>query len=152
MIKLITFFAMILVSAILLGGLSLLVCAPFQWLAIGFMAYCRPRLVLGRAILCFMAIWLAAVIVLPLGNGAVVGMLLAIFLAPWPARLWAIRAAYRADDAEERAAAAEIRNLKLEGEGARVRVSVEKPWRDYITDSERARLVSSYQLPASFPR
>ena len=152
MIKLITFLAMIVALATLLGGLILLICAPFQWLAIGFMSYCRPRIVLGRAALCFMTIWIAAVLALPLGNGAVIGMLLAIFLAPWPARLWANRAAYRADDADAHAAAADIRNLKLEAEGSRLRVRAERPWREYITDSERARLVSSYQLPASFPR
>lgn len=152
MIKLITFLAMIITLAILFGGICLLIGAPFQWLAIGFMSYCRPRLVLSRAILCFMAIWFVAVLALRQGDGAMIGMLLAIFLAPWPARLWANRDAFRADDEEKRAAAADIRNLKLEAEGSRVRVNAGKPWREYVTDSARADLVSVYQLPATFPR
>ncbi|QUM74630.1 hypothetical protein [Sphingopyxis granuli] len=152
MIKLLSFLALLIFLAVGIFGIFLLISAPFHWLAIAFMGYCRPRLVLGRAALSFMVIWLIAVIALPPGAGALIGMLLAIFLAPWPARLWANHDAFRADGPETRAASADIRNLKLEGEGSRVRVTAEKPWREYITDSERARLVSIYQLPASFPR
>lgn len=150
--KLLTFLALLIFLTVGIFGIFLLISAPFHWLAIAFMSYCRPRLVLGRAAICFMAIWLIAVIALPPGTGAVIGILLAIFLAPWPARLWANHDAFRADGPETRTAAADIRNLRLEGEGSRVRVTTEKPWREYITDSERARLVSIYQLPASFPR
>ena len=152
MIKLLAFFTFLITSAVGLLGLLVLISAPFHWLAIAFMSCCRPRLVLARAVICFMAIWLIAVIALPPVTGTVIGMLLAIFLAPWPARLWATGAAFHADDAEQRAAAADIRNIRLESEGSRLRVTVAKPWREYITDSERARLVSVYQLPASFPR
>jgi hypothetical protein len=152
MIKLLTFLTAIVALAVVLFGLTILICAPFQWLAIAFMSYCRPRLVLGRATICFMAIWILAVVALPIGAGFAIGMLLAIFVTPWPARLWIVRAAFRADNPERRAAAADIRNMKWEREGSRLRVSADKPWRDYISDSERARLVSIYQLPASFPR
>lgn len=152
MIKLLAFLAAIVGLAVILFGLSVLICAPFHWLAIAFMSYCRPRLVLGRTAICFMAIWILAVVALPVGTGFSIGMLLGIFLAPWPSRIWANRAAFRADDANQRAAAADIRNTKWESEGSRLRVTADKPWREYITDSERARLVSIYQLPASFPR
>jgi hypothetical protein len=152
MIKLLAFLAALITFAALIFGLTVLICAPFHWLAIAFMSYCRPRLVLARAAICFMTIWLLAVIALPPGTGALIGMLLAIFLTPWPARVWANHAAFRADDSEQRAAAADIRNMKWEREGSRLRVTTDKPWREYITDSERARLVSTYQLPASFPR
>lgn len=152
MIKLLVFLALLILFAGGIFGVFLLISAPFHWLAIAFMSYCRPRLVLTRAATCFMAIWLIAVITLPPGTGAVIGMLLAIFLAPWPSRLWATGAAFHADDSDQRTAAADVRNMRLEGEGSRIRVNADKPWRDYITDSERARLVSIYQLPASFPR
>ena len=152
MIKLLAFLAALITFAALIFGLTVLICAPFHWLAIAFMTYCRPRLVLARAAICFMTIWLLAVIALPPGTGALIGMLLAIFLTPWPARVWANHAAFRADDSAQRAAAADIRNMKWEREGSRLRVTTDKPWREYITDSERARLVSTYQLPASFPR
>lgn len=152
MIKLLTFLALLILLTVGVSGIFLLISAPFHWLAIAFMSYCRPRFVLARAAICFMVIWLIAVIALPPGTGAVIGMLLAIFLAPWPARLWATGAAFHADDPEQRAAAADVRNMRLEGEGSRIRVNVDKPWREYITDRERARLMSVYQLPASFPR
>lgn len=152
MIKLITFLAILIAGAVVFFGLCVIISAPFHWLAIAFMSYCRPRLVLGRTAICFMAIWVLTVIVLPLGTGAVIGMLLAIFLTPWPARIWTNHAAFRADDPEQRAAAVDVRNMRLEREGSRLRVTANKPWREYIPDSERARLVSVYQLPASFPR
>ena len=152
MIKLFIFLASLVGLGIILFGVTVLICAPFNWLAIAFMGYCRPRLVLVRAAICFMAIWVTAVMALPIGHGTNIGMLLAIFLTPWPARIWANRAAFRADDGEQRAAAAEIRNLRWESEGSRLRVTADKPWREYITDSERARMVAIYQLPASFPR
>lgn len=152
MIKLLAFFATILALATVVFGLSLLICAPFHWLAVAFMSYCRPRLVLGRTAICFMTIWVLAVMALPSGTGAIIGMLLAIFLTPWPVQIWANHAAFHADDHEQRAAAADIRNMKWEREGSRLRVTADKHWREYITDSERARLVSIYQLPASFPR
>lgn len=152
MIKLMLSMAALMVGVVLLFGICVIITAPFHWLAIAFMSYCRPRLVLGRTAICFMAIWVLTVIVLPLGTGAVIGMLLAIFLTPWPARIWANHAAFRADDPEQRAAAVDVRNMRLEREGSRLRVTADKPWREYIPDSERARLVSVYQLPASFPR
>lgn len=152
MIKLLAFLTLLILFAVGIFGIFLLISAPFHWLAIAFMSYCRPRLVLARAAICFMVIWLIAVITLPPGTGAVIGMLFAIFLAPWPARLWATGAAFRADDSDQRAAAADVRNMRLEAEGSRIRVTADKPWHEYITDSERARLVSVYQLPASFPR
>ncbi|PAL19257.1 hypothetical protein [Sphingopyxis sp. GW247-27LB] len=152
MIKLLAFLAALITFAALIFGLTVLICAPFHWLAIAFMSYCRPRLVLARAAICFMTIWLLAIIALPPGTGALIGMLLAIFLTPWPARVWANHAAFRADDSEQRSAAADIRNMNWEREGSRLRVTADKPWREYITDSERARLISTYQLPASFPR
>lgn len=152
MIKLITFLAILIAGAAVFFGLCVIISAPFHWLAIAFMSYCRPRLVLGCTAICFMAIWVLTVIVLPLGTGAVIGMLLAIFLTPWPARIWTNHAAFRADDPEQRAAAVDVRNMRLEREGSRLRVTANKPWREYIPDSERARLVSVYQLPASFPR
>lgn len=152
MIKLLTFLAVLIAGALLFFGLCVLICAPFHWLAIAFMSYCRPRLVLGRAAMCFMVIWLISVISLPPGTGAIIGMLLAIFLTPWPSRIWANHAAFRADDPERRAAAADIRNMKWEQEGSRLRATADKPWREYITDSERARLVSLYQLPAASSR
>jgi hypothetical protein len=152
LIKLLAFLASLVALAVALFGLTLLICAPFHWLAIGFMSYCRPRLVLGRTAICFMAIWVTAVMALPGGTGTVIGMLLAIFLTPWPARIWANRAAFQADGAEQRVAAADIRNIRWESEGSRLRVTADKPWREYITDSERARMVATYQLPASFPR
>lgn len=152
MIKLLFFVASIFALAVALGSVFLLISAPFHWLAIGFMSYCRPRLVLGRATICFMAAWLIAAIILPAGTGTHIGILLAVFLTPWPARLWATSAAFRADDPDQRAAAAEVRNIRLESEGSQVRHTANKAWREYITDSERARLISIYQLPASFPR
>ena len=152
MIKLFIFLASLVALGAILFWLAVLICAPFHWLAIAFMGYCRPRLVLGRAAICFMAIWVVTVMALPIGNGANIGMLLAIFLTPWPARIWANRAAFRADDVEQRVAAADIRNIRWESEGSRLRVTADKPWREYIADSERARLVSIYVLPASFPR
>lgn len=152
MTKLLFFAVTIVALVIALSGLFLMVSAPFAWLAIGFMSYCRPRLVLGRAALCFMAIWLVTVIALPVGNGTFIGMLLAVFLAPWPALLWANRDAFSADDIDQRIAAADARNVKWESEGSRRRVTADKPWPEYITDSERARLVSVYQLPTSVPR
>ena len=152
MIKLLIFAVTIVTILIGFGALFLLVSAPFAWLAIGFMSYCRPRLVLGRAALCFIAIWLITVIALPVGNGTFIGILLAVFLAPWPARLWANRAAFRADDSDQRTAAADSRNTKCESEGSRRRVTADKPWPEYMADSDRARLVSLYQLPTSFPR
>lgn len=152
MIKLLAFLASLVALAVIIFGITVLICAPFHWLAIGFMSYCRPRLVLGRTAICFMAIWILTVIALPVGTGTEIGMLLAIFLAPWPARIWANRAAFRADNVEQRVAAADIRNMRWESEGSRLRVKADKPWREYIADSERARLVSIYVLPASFPR
>lgn len=152
MTKLLIFAVTIIVLVVALGALFLLITAPFAWLAIAFMSYCRAGLVLARALLCFMAIWLLAVVALPAAHGTFIGMLLAVFLAPWPARLWANRAAFESDDIDRRVAAAETRNFKLESEGSRRRVSAEKPWPEYIADSERARLVSVYQLPTSFPR
>lgn len=112
MINLLAFLAALVTFAALIFGLIVLVCAPFHWLAIAFMSYCRPRLVLARAAICFMTIWIFAVVALPVGAGFSIGMLLAIFLAPWPARVWANHAAFRADDSEQRSAAADIRNMK----------------------------------------
>lgn len=151
MTNLFSFIGMFLVVGVSSFALFLLTTAPFYWLSIAFMIYCRPRSVIPRAAGLFVAIWLAATLVLPLGEGGIIGFYLALFFTPWPAKHWASTAAFRADSASTRAAAAEIHNLKLEREGTARRVSPDKHWRDYIMDSERARLASIYQLPAMFP-
>jgi len=150
MISLLTFLAMLVGFGALLFGGQILVTAPFLWIDIGFMIYCRRRAVILRTAACVLAIWFAAAVAFPFGNGAIIGFFLAVFLAPWPAKKWASAASFRADSEETRSAAADIRNLKLEREGAADRVSASKHWPGYIIDSERARLASVYQLPATF--
>ena len=148
MIKILSLAVMIAAMiAILLTGWILL-SAPFHWLSLGFMAYCRPRLVLLRTAIVFFAIWTLVVLLLPLGEGSVIGMLLAIVLTPWLAKAWASTAAFRRDTPEMREAAAATRNETVERQGDGQRVKASKRWRNYIIDAERARRTAAYELPS----
>ena len=149
MIKLLTFIAMVLGMAILIGIGLIIMTAPFAWMGIAFMAYCRPCAVLARAAICFLAVWIVAVLLLPAGNGAVMGMLLAIFVAPVPARCWASWAVFRADEPSRREMAAQVRNRDLERNGSGKRVSADKRWRGYVIDAERAERRGAYALPSA---
>jgi len=147
MIKLLSLLVVLVLLAILGAVLLIIVAAPFAWMAIAFMAYCRPRVVLSRVTTCFFLIWVVSVLLLPVGNGALIGMLLAIFLAPAPGRWWASSAAFHADDLSRREAAVQVRNLQLEREGTMRRVSAARRWRDYLIDAERAQRGAAYLLP-----
>jgi hypothetical protein len=149
MMALLSLIVTLVAMAVLSGATWLLLSAPFHWLAICFMASCRPVRVLSWSAAIFLAIWAAVALFLPIGEGAIIGMLLAFFLTPWPARWWVRVTAFRADPAESRASAALVRNRTLERLGNRKRVTDQKSWPDYIVDVERGRRAAAYELPMS---
>lgn len=136
--KLIAIAALLVLFAAALAGTALLVSGPFLWMDVLFLCRCRSRLAIVRLGAVMLAIWIPLALFLPLGEGTILGFLMALFLAPWPARRWILASAWARDDSATRQAAMALRQGINRRAGIDRTIGPDRPWPEYMHDVVRS--------------
>lgn len=146
--KLIGIATLLVLIGAALAAAALVLSAPFFWMDVLFLCRCRPRLSIVRVCSVMFAIWIPLALVLPLGEGTILGFLMALFLAPWPARRWILVSAWARDDKATRQAALALRQGINRRAGIDRIVGPDRPWPEYMHDVVRANLAVRYGASA----
>lgn len=142
--KLIGIATLLVLIAAGLAAAALVLTAPFFWMDVLFLCRCRPRLAIMRVGAVMFAIWIPLALFLPLGEGTILGFLMALFLAPWPSRRWILVSAWRRDDNATRQAAMALRQGINRRAGIDRLVGPDRPWPEYMHDVVRSDLAVRY--------
>lgn len=142
--KLLGVLAMLVLIAGALAFIALLATGPFLWMDVLLLCRVRPRLAVTRIATVVLAIWIPVALVLPLGNGTILGFLAGLFIAPWPTRAWILASAWSQDDPATRLAARTFRNSIDRRTVIERQIEGGRPWPEYLFDVERSKLSERY--------
>lgn len=147
--KLLGIATLLVLLAAAMAAAVLLVSGPFFWMDVLFLCRCRPRLAIVRLGSVMLAIWIPLALFLPLGEGTNLSFLVALFLAPWPARRWITASAWARDSNVTRQAAMALRQGINRRAGIDQTIAPQRPWPQYMHDVVRSDLAARYGANAN---